>query len=196
MRVLDDSIQVRTFDDADALKAHYRAVRARRERANLRVVPEQPAPVVRTIDVAQAKAARDAKPIILPVARPRPDYVPERDWLKVATCDQVRSDYSIRYLTCLVGKQFNELVVDILSERRKVSVTYARHVTCWLAKRFTSLSLPQIGDKLGGRDHTTIMHGANRIKRLVERLNITPSEETPQAWVEALQAAHPKWGEG
>jgi hypothetical protein len=196
MRVLDDSIQVQTFDDAAALKAHYRNLARRRYEPRL-VKPEPAAPVVRTIDVAEAKARRALDAIVLPIARPRPDYVPtERDWLKVATGDQPETTYTVRQLACIVGKRFDILLAEILSERRQPSITYARHASCWLAKRFTPLSLPQIGKQLGGRDHTTVLHAASRIQRIVDRLNITPSEETPEAWAEALYAAQPKWGQG
>jgi chromosomal replication initiator protein len=36
----------------------------------------------------------------------------------------------------------------------------------WLAKQMTSRSLPEIGRKFGGRDHTTVMHGVRRIEEL------------------------------
>jgi chromosomal replication initiator protein len=37
----------------------------------------------------------------------------------------------------------------------------------WLAKRMTTRSLPEIGRRFGGRDHTTVMHGVRRIDELM-----------------------------
>ena len=42
-----------------------------------------------------------------------------------------------------------------------------RHIVYYLASMHTGLSTPQIGHKMGGRDHTTIMHGRNKIKELL-----------------------------
>jgi chromosomal replication initiator protein len=46
--------------------------------------------------------------------------------------------------------------------------TYARprQVAMYLAKQLTSRSLPEIGRRFGGRDHTTVMHGVKRIEEL------------------------------
>ena len=47
---------------------------------------------------------------------------------------------------------------DIMADRRGQRIVFARHaVMYWLCRR-TGLSLPQIGRRLGGRDHTTILH--------------------------------------
>jgi chromosomal replication initiator protein len=48
---------------------------------------------------------------------------------------------------------------DVLSNRRNAELVFARHAVMYWACRRTGLSLPQIGRLLGGRDHTTILHG-------------------------------------
>ena len=52
------------------------------------------------------------------------------------------------------------------SPRRSRSVARPRQIAMYLAKSITSRSLPEIGRKFGGRDHTTVMHGVKRIEEL------------------------------
>ena len=50
-------------------------------------------------------------------------------------------------------------VQDIQGQSRKRKIVYPRHMVCYLAKKHTNLSYPQIGKLLGGRDHSTVIHG-------------------------------------
>jgi chromosomal replication initiator protein len=55
---------------------------------------------------------------------------------------------------------------DMLSERRARAVARPRQVAMWLAKQITTRSLPDIGRRFGGRDHTTVLHAVRRIEQL------------------------------
>jgi|SRR5580658_4108749 chromosomal replication initiator protein len=55
---------------------------------------------------------------------------------------------------------------DLLSERRTRSVARPRQAAMWLAKQLTTRSLPDIGKRFGGRDHTTVLHAVRRIEAL------------------------------
>ena len=55
---------------------------------------------------------------------------------------------------------------DLLSARRAREVARPRQVAMYLAKRLTPRSLPEIGRRFGGRDHTTVMHAVKRIDAL------------------------------
>jgi chromosomal replication initiator protein len=55
---------------------------------------------------------------------------------------------------------------DLLSERRTRSVARPRQTAMWLCKRLTTRSLPDIGRRFGGRDHTTVLHAVRRIEEL------------------------------
>jgi chromosomal replication initiator protein len=56
---------------------------------------------------------------------------------------------------------------DILSQRRHRSVVWPRQIGMYLAKQLTSRSLPEIGRRFGGRDHTTILHGVKKVEELM-----------------------------
>jgi chromosomal replication initiator protein len=68
-------------------------------------------------------------------------------------------------------------------------VMVPRQTYCWIAKRFTGRSLPEIGKSLGGRDHTTALHAVRRVQSIVDQ--IMPAPETPEAWTSAIFA---NWG--
>lgn len=57
---------------------------------------------------------------------------------------------------------------DMLSPRRNKQVVYARQVAMYLCRKLTMRSMPEIGMKLGGRDHTTVMHGVAKIEKLLQ----------------------------
>ena len=68
-----------------------------------------------------------------------------------------------------VAEHFNIRVSDMHSARRARSVARPRQVAMYLAKQLTSRSLPEIGRKFGGRDHTTVMHAVKKVDELRDR---------------------------
>ena len=64
-----------------------------------------------------------------------------------------------------VAEHFNIRITDMHSPRRSRSVA-GRQIAMYLAKSITSRSLPEIGRKFGGRDHTTVMHAVKKIEEL------------------------------
>ncbi len=65
-----------------------------------------------------------------------------------------------------VADHYNIRMTDILSARRARSVARPRQVAMYLAKSLTSRSLPEIGRRFGGRDHTTVIHAVRKIEEL------------------------------
>ncbi|MBI2976394.1 MAG: chromosomal replication initiator protein DnaA [Chloroflexi bacterium] len=59
-------------------------------------------------------------------------------------------------------------VVDLLGRDRTREVTLPRQMAMYLVREETDASLPEIGQMLGGRDHTTIIHGCDKISNLIE----------------------------
>jgi chromosomal replication initiator protein len=65
-----------------------------------------------------------------------------------------------------VAEHYNIRLADMHSARRSRAVARPRQVAMWLAKQLTPRSLPEIGRKFGGRDHTTVMHAVRKIDEL------------------------------
>jgi chromosomal replication initiator protein len=71
-----------------------------------------------------------------------------------------------------VAEQFAIKLSDMFSARRSRAVARPRQIAMYLSKRLTTASLPEIGKKFGGKDHTTVMHAVKRVEEL--------SQEDPQ----------------
>jgi chromosomal replication initiator protein len=67
-----------------------------------------------------------------------------------------------------VADYFGIKVSDIQSSRRTQNITRPRQVAMYLAKILTSRSLPEIGRKFGGRDHTTVLHAVRKVEEILE----------------------------
>jgi chromosomal replication initiator protein len=65
-----------------------------------------------------------------------------------------------------VAEHFNIRMADMHSARRSRAVARPRQVAMYLSKQLTSRSLPEIGRKFGGRDHTTVMHAVKKVEEL------------------------------
>ncbi|MEM9551686.1 MAG: chromosomal replication initiator protein DnaA, partial [Pseudomonadota bacterium] len=65
-----------------------------------------------------------------------------------------------------VSEYYNIRISDIVGPKRLRSYARPRQVAMYLCKQLTSRSLPEIGRRFGGRDHTTVMHGVKRIEEL------------------------------
>ncbi len=65
-----------------------------------------------------------------------------------------------------VADYYNIRMSDIIGPKRLRTYARPRQVAMYLAKQLTSRSLPEIGRRFGGRDHTTVMHGVRRIEEL------------------------------
>ncbi|WP_170361913.1 MULTISPECIES: chromosomal replication initiator protein DnaA [Ruegeria] len=65
-----------------------------------------------------------------------------------------------------VSDYYNIRLSDIIGPKRLRSYARPRQVAMYLCKQLTSRSLPEIGRRFGGRDHTTVMHGVKRIEEL------------------------------
>jgi chromosomal replication initiator protein len=65
-----------------------------------------------------------------------------------------------------VSEHYSLKQADLISERRARAVARPRQVAMWLAKQITTRSLPDIGRRFGGRDHTTVLHAVRRIEQL------------------------------
>lgn len=65
-----------------------------------------------------------------------------------------------------VSEHYNIRLSDLIGPRRLRAYARPRQVAMWLSKTMTNRSLPEIGKRFGGRDHTTILHGVKKIEEL------------------------------
>jgi chromosomal replication initiator protein len=68
----------------------------------------------------------------------------------------------------VIGRHYNVARADLLSPRRARSVVVPRQVGMYLAKKLTPRSLPEIGRRFGGRDHSTVLHAVRKIEELMK----------------------------
>ncbi|WP_246020251.1 chromosomal replication initiator protein DnaA [Aliigemmobacter aestuarii] len=66
-----------------------------------------------------------------------------------------------------VAEHYNVRLSDLIGPKRLRSIARPRQIAMYLAKQLTPRSLPEIGRRFGGRDHTTIMHGVRKIEELM-----------------------------
>jgi chromosomal replication initiator protein len=85
-----------------------------------------------------------------------------RDLIRPAEPKRVR----IEDIQRIVARQYNVSRADLLSSRRTANVVRPRQVAMYLAKVLTLRSLPEIGRRFGGRDHTTVLHAVRKIESL------------------------------
>lgn len=175
-------LHVRDPASVEEMRARYRDVAMRLGLGPaVPVVKRIPPPVRDVIDVSrpvgpmQSIAALDAA--IEDLKQRREAELKALGWQR----EYLISDL-VRIVCAISGFNSNA----IRSERRDGAVVRARQMTFWLARRFTTTSMPIIGRNIGGRDHTTVLHGARRVEQVIELLGTCPVEDTPQAWAEHL----------
>lgn len=164
---------------ADPLAAMKAAAAARRARLYApRAEPVAP------VEIVPPPAKRPAKP--------KRDYI--RDWLALASPEAIKPAPHRRVLD-IVAEQTGVKRIDLLSHRRTVDIVRPRQLCFYLMKTCTTLSLPLIGRHMGGKDHTTVLHGIRRItsqieaddelRALVESLTLRIQSETARIQAEA-----------
>ncbi|MGI6649500.1 MAG: chromosomal replication initiator protein DnaA [Bacillota bacterium] len=102
---------------------------------------------VHGLPITEELATQCLKDIVSPV-RPKPITVP----LIIET----------------VANYYNLRIDDLTSKKRTRELSFPRQIAMYLARELTSQSLPQIGEAFGGRDHTTIMHGYDKISQQIK----------------------------
>ena len=87
-----------------------------------------------------------------------------RESLKSYFKQQARK-INVENIMRVVSQRFSVALEDLTSKSRKKSFTTPRHISMYLIRKFTQLSLPEIGRRFGGRDHTSVMAGIRKIQR-------------------------------
>ncbi len=66
-----------------------------------------------------------------------------------------------------VANFYGMRVQDLKSDRKQKNIAVPRQVTMYLARRYTGASYPEIGEKFGGKDHSTVIHAVKKIEKLL-----------------------------
>ena len=77
-------------------------------------------------------------------------------------------EISVESIQETVVKRFGISLQELTGDRRSQSVVYPRQVAMYLSRELTDSSLPKIGKKFGGRDHTTVIHATSKIAKLMQ----------------------------
>lgn len=75
---------------------------------------------------------------------------------------------TIEHVFNAVCQYYNVTNDDLVGSSRKKTISYPRQMAMYLARTETTASLPQIGEKLGNRDHTTVLYGYDKISTLID----------------------------
>ena len=79
-----------------------------------------------------------------------------------------KPDLTVEYIQKIVANYFNLSLEDITGKKRSQNIVYPRQIAMYLCRKLLSLSLPKIGDGFNGRDHSTVIHGCDKISELIE----------------------------
>ncbi len=71
---------------------------------------------------------------------------------------------TVDFIQRCVAEEFGISLQDIKTRRRTKTIVLPRQVAMYLSRELTELSLPEIGNLFGGKDHTTVLHSYNKIK--------------------------------
>jgi len=96
--------------------------------------------------------------------------------ITVSVADEVLKDLfpggsaraiTVEQVQAAVCEWFGLSQAELRGDKRPQSIAYPRHIAMYLCRELTDQSLPKIGAKFGGRDHSTVMHGVRRIGDLI-----------------------------
>lgn len=75
---------------------------------------------------------------------------------------------NVDYIQKTVASFFNLKVADLKSKKRKKVIAFPRQIAMYLSRELTGDSYPEIGNKFGGKDHSTVIHAVNKITALAD----------------------------
>jgi chromosomal replication initiator protein len=80
----------------------------------------------------------------------------------------VKEDIPIEEIVKIVCAKLGVKIADIKSLRKNKNIAFARQIAMYLARKLTPASFPDIGEKIGKRDHSTVIYAYNKIEKLLE----------------------------
>ncbi|MDD3279802.1 MAG: chromosomal replication initiator protein DnaA [Lachnospiraceae bacterium] len=73
------------------------------------------------------------------------------------------------YIIKTVAEHFDVAAEDIIGDRRNSKIVYPRQISMYLCREMTSIPLKSIGKSMGNRDHSTVMHGIEKIEKEIDK---------------------------
>jgi chromosomal replication initiator protein len=81
--------------------------------------------------------------------------------------DRSRRPIPVSLIQGHVCRFYNITHAEMISSKRSHNIVFPRQIAMYLARELTDLSLPKIGQEFGGRDHTTVLHACDKIRKLM-----------------------------
>ncbi|WP_202081572.1 chromosomal replication initiator protein DnaA [Caldalkalibacillus salinus] len=75
---------------------------------------------------------------------------------------------TIQKIQQIVAEQYELKIEDFKAKKRTKAVAFPRQIAMYLSRELTDASLPKIGEEFGGRDHTTVIHAQDKIKKALQ----------------------------
>ena len=76
---------------------------------------------------------------------------------------------TINLIKKTVADYYGIRIEDLSAKTRTQEIALTRQIAMYLARELTKISLPKIGENFGGRDHTTVLHAYDKIKKLIKK---------------------------
>ncbi|WP_170145735.1 helix-turn-helix domain-containing protein [Rhodoplanes elegans] len=169
-------VRMRPFNPATWLNDH--RARLARMSANARPDPEaQRRPFLIAIPVPVPESAPEPTPGPAPITHVvefDPDVAVrfENGTVRYRSPHTVPTRYVMithRRIVEIVGQHYGFSPMDLRAPRRDAPIVRARHLAYWMLRDVKGISLPEIGRVLGGRDHTSVLHGIRKVDAKIER---------------------------
>lgn len=108
------------------------------------------------------------------VARSRLDHMEvnvelAQEALKNLISPNDKRKITVEFIVDIVAEHFNLNPADIISTKKSRNIAYPRQICMYLCRYLTSISLKDIGAKMGKRDHSTVLHGINKIEADIKK---------------------------
>lgn len=88
-----------------------------------------------------------------------------KEVLKKVIKQKEKEEITVDEIIKAVAGKFGLKLADVKSQKKNKNLVLARQIVMFLARKLTSASFPDIGEKIGGRDHSTVIYANNKIKR-------------------------------
>jgi chromosomal replication initiator protein len=88
-----------------------------------------------------------------------------RKILKQSEKEEITIDEIIKIVSSKLGVKIS----DVRSKKKNKNLVAARQIAMYLSRKMTSSSFPDIGEKIGGRDHSTVIYACNKISKVLEK---------------------------